>query len=318
MAAKGGHTRLCSFLLQETPYVYDDSVKNTALNVALTHALNDSDPDILAEAFYNLFVADHGLDLGLTSSEATDSAHTICTALALMLTDNSFKVVMASQPASFKDMSFGQRFAIAIDSVGWPADTFLALLDHSDPAELVQKTNAEGKTALHWAAGHFGEWLRRSRKLGEQYKVSDRIRDYGKLVSRLIGMGANVHAMCLSKSTWAVETWSLCEKDPFLVFLEGVVTQHTHHWSSTSLAAAVCQWGAMLAEVGICLSDYVATENEFLRSVTYDDMKNAQINDPWFSGPMFLPVKLSIAEDSVLRLEVLELPYLYMWTSTAL
>jgi hypothetical protein len=131
-------------------------------------------------------------------------------------------------------------------------------------------------------------------------------------------MGANVHASCLSTSEWAVETWGLCEKDPFLVFLEGVVTQHTHHWSSATLANAVCQWGEMLAEGGICLSDYITAENKFLQSFQYEDMKSAQINDPWFGGPVFLPVKLSIAQDSTLRLEVLEIPYLHMWKSKAL
>lgn len=318
MAAKGGHTRLCKFLLEETPSFYDDSVLNSALDVAVTQALSDSNPNSLAEAFYNLFVADHGLELGLAGSRATKSVHAVRTALALLLTDNSFRVILASQPAPFIDMPFEQRFNIAIDSVGWPADAFWTLLNHSDPAELVRKANDQGKTALHWAAAHFGEWLRRSRHLDEQHKVSDRIRGYGKLLSRLISMGANVHASCLSTSKWSVETWSLCEKDPFLVFLEGVVTQHTHHWSPATLATAICQWGQMLAAGGICLSEYIITENEFLRSVQCEDLENAQINDPWFAGPVFLPVKLSIAEDSVLRLEVLELPYLHMWTLRAL
>jgi hypothetical protein len=318
MAAKGGHTRLCKFLLEETPSFYDDSVLNSALDVAVTQALGNPNPDKLAEAFYSLFVADHGLELGLTGSRVMDSVHTVRTALALLLTDDSFRVVLASQPASFIDMPFEQRFTIAIDSVGWPADDFWTLLNHSDPTELVRKANDQGTTALHWAAAHFGEWLRRSRNLGGQHKVSARLRGYGNLVSRLINMGANVHASCLSTSKWAFETWSLGEKDPFLVFLEGVVTQHTHHWSSATLAHAVCQWGEILAEGGICLSEYITTENKFLRSVQCGDMENAQINDPWFAGPVFLPVKLSITGDSVLRLEVLQLPYLHTWTLRAL
>jgi hypothetical protein len=318
MAAKGGHTRLCKFLLEETPSFYDDSALNSALDVAVTQALSNLYPNALAEDFYNLFVADHGLELGLAGSRATESAHTLRTALALLLSDNSFRVVLASQPASFIDLPFEQRFTIAIDCVGWPADAFWTLLNHSDPTELVQKANDQGKTALHWAAAHFGEWLRRSRNLGGQHKVSDRIRGYGKLLSRLISMGANVHALCFSESTWAVETWGFCEKDPFLVFLEGVVTQHTHHWNSVTLANAVCQWGEMLAEGGICLSKYITAENEFLRSVQCRDMENTQINDPWFAGPVILPVKLSIADDSVLRLEVYELPYLHVWKSKAL
>jgi hypothetical protein len=108
MAAKGGHTRLCKFLLEETPSFYDDSALNSALDVAVTRTLGNPNPDKLAEAFYSLFVADHGLELGLTGSRVMDSIHTVRTALALLLTDDSFRVILAGQPASFIDMPFEQ------------------------------------------------------------------------------------------------------------------------------------------------------------------------------------------------------------------
>lgn len=91
-------------------------------------------------------------------------------------------------------------------------------------------------------------------------------------------MGANVHALCTEEIRRAVDIWGLRQKDPFLVFLEGVVTEHIYHWNSVSLSDAVSQWGRILLDAGVDLLDYIAVENKFLQSIQFDDTDWAQRN----------------------------------------
>jgi hypothetical protein len=272
--------------------------------------------DSLTEAFYSLFVAEYGLELDLTGLAPRDNLRNTPASLALLFTNDSFRVVLHSQPISLIEMSFEQRFAHAIDSIGWPADAFLALLHHSDSFELARKASVCGKTALHWAAAHLGVWLRRSGWPQPHRPFSEKIEGYGKLVSWLVRMGADVYALYSTESQWAAEIWGPREKDPFLVFLEGVETDHTYYWNSEALYDAVSRWGELLLEGGLDLPDYVIAENKFLQSVRYGDMKDLQDKSPWSEGHVFQPVELSLSSESALTLEVREVPYFHIWTST--
>jgi len=186
--------------------------------MALECAQDSTNTKSLTDAFYGLLIADHGLEVELTGLVAKDDPYMARTSLALLLTSDSFRIVLKSQQTSFIEISFEKRFTQAINSIGWPADAFLTLLHHSDPMEIAHKTNAHGKTALHWAAAHLGEWLRRS---GWPRHPEEKVEEYGKLVSRLIRMGADVHALWSTESRWnfrTFETWGLGKKDPLFIW----------------------------------------------------------------------------------------------------
>lgn len=278
IAAREGHLDLCRLLLQEASYFFDDAALISALRSSCAIG---SGPDLM-EAFYKLFVAEHGLCIDLEHSDND------------MHTRSTLDIVLASQPYPINDAPFAQRFSTATRSFGWPADAFLKILHHDDPTELVTMTTDDGKTALHWVAEHLGEWWRRSfYSYRFLWSPEERAEEYAKLATELISTGANVHAL-----------YHQCDKqiDPFMSLLECLLWyRRSSPWQPWTLHYAISRWGQALVEGGIHLPDYVAAENNFLQSVRWNNEDIVLLDE---HNRRCAPVALRISEDSELVLDL--------------
>jgi hypothetical protein len=263
-------------------------------------------PESLLEAFYHLFVGEHNLDIDLLGP------HTFLEDFyQLTHTKTSFGVVLASQPTRFADLSLAQKFSATIEAVGWPADTFATILHSHNPTEVVTQTTEDGKTALHWAAAHIGEWLIRFKPMHGSPYFSRRTESYEQLASDLIRMGANVHALWDEKIVWSSGTRSLRYYDPFLSLFKGFDIRSRHYWDRSGMAQAVSLWGKVLAEGGVDLHEYIVTENKFLKSIEWSD-----IDIPYSNGRL-APVKLFLKSDSTLAVTIREITCVTVWKAQA-
>jgi hypothetical protein len=115
------------------------------------------------------------------------------------LTEASFRVILASQLTPFATLSFAQKFPKAINAIGWPVSGFVDLLLRPEPTKTVAHADKDGKTALHWAAAHFGEWSCAYHCYPgvalEHDEPRKRAESYRSLASELVGMGSDVHAL---------------------------------------------------------------------------------------------------------------------------
>jgi hypothetical protein len=151
MAARNGHLELCRFLLQTTSHFHDNAILSSALNKGLKYMFwADRRPhyvermDSFLEALYDLFVKENNLEIDLTNTSISRASawwH-------VFHTKTSFKVVVASQPTPFIELPLAQQFNAAIESIGWHADAFSAML-HRHATELVTMATDHGMTALH-------------------------------------------------------------------------------------------------------------------------------------------------------------------------
>jgi hypothetical protein len=307
MAASGGHLELCSFLLRESSFFNEDALMLSALERSLQCQFFHSQDQSLMESFYNLLLREHNMDLDLR-----DSLRQRVVRYSIVHTMTSFKIVLASQPTSFLDLSFKQRFNTTLASFGWPADAFLALLHDHDPAELARMTTENGKTALHWAVTHFGTLLRDAGSISHASSRWRSAQSFASLASRLISMGADVHALWHAVD----EIMCLCplQCDPFLCFLGGAFIGSYYPWDETGLARAVDLWGRMLVDGGLNLSGYVKDENKYLRSFQSAELSVSARNERGWS---FVPRKLLVSEESTLLLEVIDFPYVDTWKEEA-
>ena len=153
MAARGGHLELCKFLLREAAHPNEDAILRFALYYSLNYATNAFQWEhrarkgrLLLEASYDLYVGEYALNAD--QSDVNKSITQIGYENPLFLTNNSFQVILACQELPFINLPYVQRFAIAVDSVGWPAEAFSTLLHH-DSINLAAMTTKHGKTALH-------------------------------------------------------------------------------------------------------------------------------------------------------------------------
>jgi len=253
--------------------------------------------DPFVEALYDLFVKEHNLDIDLMDSSVPRASawwH-------VYHTKTSFDVVVASQPTPFVRLPLAQQFNAAIESLGWHADAFSAMLPRH-ATELVTMATDQGMTALHWAAAHFGHWL----CFGQHPEKAE---SYAKLVSDLISMGANIHALLYERVEPFPGKRRLDEYDPFLCFLRGLDLNSKVLWKHSSMVDAVGRWGQALVAGGLNLAEYTATENAFLMSIECADLDLAS------SGPV--PVKLLVSEDSVLVVETVDVTTICIWNSEA-
>lgn len=197
---------------------------------------------------------------------------------------------------------------MAVESVGWPADAASKMLwDDNNPTSFAKRATAYGKTLLHWAAAHFGQWL--SIMPGHRSEQSWQI--YSKLASELISMGADTHALC-HNWTGALDLQQL---DPFLCFLKGVNLDRSTCWGRPRIDRAARQWGKMLVEGGLQLSDYVPVENDFLRSLKWIDIRLATAGT---AGEPFVPTKLLITKDAMLAVETTDFLCKSVWKAQAM
>jgi hypothetical protein len=322
MAARPDNLELCSFLLQSS-----DTQEETVMQSALTRILGwlqyprlPSSQDILQlssyqEAAYALFVEEHGLRTDLNEHPDFHFPHK---AQALCLTGPSFRIILASQPTLFASWNFAQRFSTAMDANGWPVNAFTALMLRPDPVETVTRANKDGKTALHWAAAHFGEWLcRYPRPPGimlEHHGPREKTESYGRLVSELVRTGSDTHALWYAPVSEVGEA-HYQENDPFIAFLRGLRSASAvlsePSWSRESLLDAVDQWGQMLVAGGRSLTGYIAAENRFLSRAHYIDANYDFDCDTW----TFIPTKLVILRDGTLSVHVVDVACLPVWKS---
>jgi hypothetical protein len=118
---------------------------------------------------------------------------------------------------------------------------------------------------------------------------------YAKLVSDLISMGANIHAILYESVQPFPDVQRFDAYDPFLCFLRGLELDTKLIWDHASMAKAVAWWGQVLVAGGLNLMDYVAAENEFLASIECADL--------YLPSSGLVPVKLLVSEASVLTVK---------------
>jgi hypothetical protein len=311
MAARDGHLELCRFLLRETSLSADNAVLSSALDEFLKHAwhVGSKVQDALMEAFYRLFAGEYNMHIDILDwhdSLANPSIY------QLVHTKTSFGVLLASQPTPFADLPFEERFAAAIEAVGWPAEVFAETLHHHDPTEVATRTTKYGKTALHWAAAHLGHWLRIN-WVDDFYPYKSRkIESYAKLTSSLLRMGADVHALCQKDFSSSSGVQTVKGFDPFLLLFQGITLGVGYPWGRHVMAKAVNVWGQVLIEGGVHLSDYIIAENEVLRSIEWFHRSSSDVNDG-----RLVPVKLLMTGKSTLAVEILEIHCITVWKAQA-
>lgn len=163
-----------------------------------------------------------------------------------LLTDETLREVIMSQTIPFNMWHPIDRFCAAVNARGWPAGAFIKLVDTTSDAQLAQWTDRRGKTALHWAAEHFG-WCM-SRSFGSESSRYIARRGYGELCMMLIANGANQNALDSKKRT------------PFACLLRALQTK-MDSWFDSDLCDAVAQWGQCIQDAGVSLYAYVLAEN---------------------------------------------------------
>lgn len=319
MAAREGHVELCKFFLQETAHPDEDAILSSALRTSLYYATsyqfqaNEKVRQAKLEAVYNHFVDILGSNIDLSDITVTSSA--LPFEGFMYMTDTALKSVLASHPISFMNLPFAQKFATAVECIGWPADAFSMLLRQYEPTEAVKKTNAYGKTALHWAAEHFGEWSRRTWTRNAAY-TSLRTNEYARLATELVSIGANVHAVYHEPREDFTRLRYAQQIDPFLALLEGVITESMFPWRTDGLHDAVSRWGQILVEGGHDLVDYVSTVNKFLKSITWNHQHPFHRFRALGSEWPYIPVRLLVSEHSKLILEIKRVPSVRTWEAT--
>jgi hypothetical protein len=114
--------------------------------------------DSLTESFYKLFLVKYGLSAELDndyprgykitqrySDGRKDDVHR-----SNLLTERALQDVIASPPVPFNRWSLDQRFKAAVHSQGWPAYSFVRLVNFDTNSHLAQYKDTQGRTALHW------------------------------------------------------------------------------------------------------------------------------------------------------------------------
>jgi hypothetical protein len=223
-----------------------------------------------AEEFVGLLATENGMHIDLELMN-------IASAGASWAMYTSFQFIMASQPILLANMSFAERFATAMRSNGWPAELFAATFRYDEPMMVATGASGAGRTALHWAAAHYGDWLKSySNTEDGLYLDCDAMRNatsYANLAVELITKGSDLHA-CWNKTLRHLRhsgaTKSKCKVSPFSSFLRGLSNQYQQYWNAVTLSDAVCRWGKLLVAAGQPLLEYVAMENEFLRATRHE------------------------------------------------
>jgi hypothetical protein len=281
-------------------------VLSSALEVVQENALSRGMDAPLLDEFFRLLVSEHNLEIDLFEPHPTavndwQMAHT----------KTSFEIVLASQPTPFTDLSFAQRFTAAIEAVGWPVEAFATVLLHQNPSEIATRTNEAGKTALHWAAMHLGEWLRMPPYV---HFRSLKIESYATFASDLVRMGADVHALWHKEIRSRSDKPSLRRFDPFVSLLKSNLKNYLP-WNRSRMAQAVSRWGQVLVEGGVHLETYIVTENEFLQSFEWSRV-SIPYSDLYYGG--LKSVKLSITKEFTLAAEILLTSRVKVWKAQAI
>jgi hypothetical protein len=252
VAADQGKLELCRFLLQKSSLFHRDDIINGArrrlLNFA-SHAPDKSSTTRLVEKFIHLLATEYGNDDGPENWAALGN-------FSRRHFDMDGPPLLPQNPVA--NAPFKERFAIAIESWGWHPNFFAASFHDDESAMLVTHANEAGKTALHWALGHYGYFTEFSRRdPGPDIDDVGITSGYANLAVGLIRKGSDVH------SCWHDPTrlGMIYKSSPLISLL-----QFMRYWVTAELMEAVYQWGKILVEAGMSLQRYAAKENVFLRA----------------------------------------------------
>lgn len=202
----------------------------------------------------------YGLIVDLEDPKANENSICINESVAntTLLTESSLEVLFASQTIQFKVWPFVRRFSASLRAQGWPAETFLGAIRSDDMQLMISSTDDEGRTVLHWAAEHLG------RCLGPKYNreftdpnVTRRARGYGDLISKLIRLGADAHAIDANHRSPFLACFFEMINKPRLTS-RGIVTD------TITLDAAVREWGRAITDSGLSLPRYTTNENRVI------------------------------------------------------
>jgi len=233
----------------------------------------------LINAVYTLFLRKHAISVDLTElidkpTVKFDRDHWVdCfenVGSNPYLTDETLHEVIMSQAIPFNNWHSNDRFCAAVNAQGWPAGAFVKLINAESDVQLAQWADRRGKTALHWAAEHFGRWRSQTVFLGLVENTEAIHREYGELCKMLVAKGADLHALDSEYRT------------PFTCVL-GAMHTGPEMWSSYSLCEAVMQWGRYIQDAGVSLHAYVAAEN-CLQARLGSAASNLRVQDrghPW-------------------------------------
>ena len=293
IAATMGHLELCEFLLEQSPYLRDESMMLSALNCfasdLATGGLALETAHRLTDGMYNLFLDRFGLVVPMTDEEHYNIRFTENAVSNMFLTENSLRKIQAGQFTSIHDRAFEFKFSVAMRSVGWPADALINFLQPCDASQLATAQDCQARTALHWAAKHLGYWMR-----VRWCPYDNEAKGYAELVTQLLRMGSNAHAVNVSHET------------PLMVMLHQSMT--FDDWPHC--ANVVKRWGDILVEAGLDLGTYVQVENHLLQSLAKER--------PVWDGETYYSLhpaemQLIILQDSTLAVQIKFCRPLYIW-----
>lgn len=293
---------LCEFLLREFPTYYSETDLRRALNGFIQYNLVFCDLDRqqrkfhkLTEAFYTLFLRKYGISTDLHDLIDRPTVESVgnhwfdgvgSIESNSLLTDETLQQVIMSQAIPFNKWHATDRFCAAVNARGWPTGAFVKLIGAESDAQLAQWTDSRGKTALHWAAEHFGCWMSHTVMPVSSKDAAALQGEYGELCTMLMRNGANPNALDSENRT------------PFTCLLRAMHTMFDC-WSEDNLCDAVVQWGQHIQAADVSLHAYATAEN-CLQSRYGSGASNLCIRlkgDPWVC-------RLIISETSTLEIEV--------------
>lgn len=135
-------------------------------------------------------------------------------------------------------------------SIGWPADALINFLQPCNASELATAQGHQVRTALHWAAKHFGYWTC-IRWIRDVCSYDTKAKSYAELATQLLKMSSNPHAV------------NALHETPLMTMVRQVVT--FTDWPY--FVNAVKRWGDILVEAELDLDTYVQVENSLLQSL---------------------------------------------------
>lgn len=147
-----------------------------------------------ADDIYNLPLDGYGLVLPITDKEHHTVIFTESAESNMLLTEFSLQKILAGQFTSIHDRGFIFKFEVAMRSIGWPADALMNFLQPCDMSQLATAQDSQARTALHWAAKHFGYWAA-VQWTRDMCPDNAKAKSYAKLATELLKMGSNVHAV---------------------------------------------------------------------------------------------------------------------------
>ncbi|KAM0715292.1 hypothetical protein Q7P37_008790 [Cladosporium fusiforme] len=263
IAASRGRIDLCDFLLQEFPSFREDTVLKRALEAFIDFfsRLSRVGYQSRTEAMYRLFIGKYGLDVDLDNAsyhqhrprELGQAMSASSIQNNFLLTADCLRTISDSQLVPFAQRPLAQRFALTVNSQGQLSRNFIRLVSPDDPGQLAFRTDDHGKTALHWAAEQSQySWQ------GEDNRSS------ASLVTELLRMGANLHALTSTHET-PLTKMLLAMSSRNLKLLED---KNGSVLPDEMVKSAIKQWGVLLAESGISghlLQNYASAETTLQR-----------------------------------------------------